>query len=108
MWVRIPFMTCVCLSKILYYHCFSSPRGIKWIPARVEVDILFEKAFIAPRQLRLYTVLPRELRNITGMLLANDEGTYVKCTDPVNVKSLYKSSLVIYNSIQKGYSQFGT
>ena len=37
--------------------------------ARVEVDIVYEKAFGAPRQLRaVYTVLPSEkdLRNIIG------------------------------------------
>ena len=39
-------MTLVSLSKMLYYDCFSSPRSIKykWVPARVEVGIVYEKA----------------------------------------------------------------
>ena len=28
-WVRVPVMTLVSLSKILYYNYLSSPRGIK-------------------------------------------------------------------------------
>ena len=59
MWVWVPVMTLVSLSKILYYNCFSSPRG------RVAVDIVCEKA------LEAYgcpgCILPREPRRIKGM-----------------------------------------
>ena len=43
-------------------------QGYKWVPARVEVDTVFEKAFGTPQQLRLYA--PKELRKIKGKLLA--------------------------------------
>ena len=33
--------TCVLMSKILYYNCFS---GYKRVPLGVEVDTLYEKA----------------------------------------------------------------
>ena len=57
MWVRILAATVELesLSKTFYCHCFSSPRGYKWVPARVEVDIVLEKAFGALRQSGLYT-----------------------------------------------------
>ena len=42
-WVRMLIMSLLSLSKIFYYNCFSSPRGINWVPARVEVDIVYEK-----------------------------------------------------------------
>ncbi len=42
-WVRIPVMTLVSLSKPLYYNCFSSPRG-KWVPARAEMVLVIDLA----------------------------------------------------------------
>ena len=57
------------LSKILDYDCFSSPRGT-WVPARVEVDIVYGKAFGALRLLRLYTPhgAEKELRDAIGSM----------------------------------------
>ena len=34
-----------CGNHASYYNCFSSPRGYKWVPQRVEVDIVYERAF---------------------------------------------------------------
>ncbi len=52
-WVRVPVMTRVSLSKMLYYiNCFSLPTGMTGVPARVGVDIVFEKALGAPPQPR--------------------------------------------------------
>ena len=66
--VRIQVMTLMSLSKILYDSCFSSHRGINGLPVKVEVDIVHEKA------LERYGCpgckLPRELRKIKGMFLA--------------------------------------
>ena len=53
-------MTLVSLSKIHYYNCFSSPRG-KWVPARVEVYIAYEKAFGALWLPMLYTAQGAEI-----------------------------------------------
>ena len=41
MWVRIPAVTLVSLSKTLYHNCFSSPRR-KWVPVRAELVIVFD------------------------------------------------------------------
>ena len=38
---------CVLEQDTFTVHCFSLPRsvnGYKWVPVRVEVDIVFEKA----------------------------------------------------------------
>ena len=43
-WVKVLLLALVSLRKLLYYNCFSAHRGYKWVPARVEVDIVFEKA----------------------------------------------------------------
>ena len=61
-WVRIAVVTLLFLSKILSHNCFFPPRG-KWVPARVEVGIVYEK-------LRGMYSLYRELRNIRVMVLA--------------------------------------
>ena len=36
MWVRIPAVTLVSLSKTLNHNCFSPPR-VKWVPVRAEL-----------------------------------------------------------------------
>ena len=51
-WVRIPIVTLVSVSKMLYYNCFSSPRSINGYSARGEVDIVYEKPQVPYRQLR--------------------------------------------------------
>ena len=48
-----------------------------FLPARVEVDIVYEKAFGAPRQLGLYT--PQgSWERLTGCSWPNDQGANVK------------------------------
>ena len=42
-------------------------QGYNWVPARVEVDIVYEKATSA-LQAAQGCILPRELRNITGIV----------------------------------------
>ena len=40
MWVRIPTMVLMSLSKTLYHNCFSPPRS-KWVPVRAELVVVF-------------------------------------------------------------------
>ncbi len=50
-------------------------QGYKWVPARVEVDIVFEKAFGKPQQPGLYTPQGERLQECYW---PNDQGTNVK------------------------------
>ena len=38
-------------------------QGYKWVPARIEVDIVYEKVYS-------YNILHRELRKLKGIILA--------------------------------------
>ena len=42
-WVRIPVMALVSLSKTTYFYLVPFTQGYKWVSARVQVDIVFEK-----------------------------------------------------------------
>ena len=42
-WVQIPVVTLVSLSKALNYNCFSPPRG-KWVPVRAEMVLVIDLA----------------------------------------------------------------
>ena len=58
----------------------------KWVPARVEVDIVYDKALGETRQ-------PRAVHSpkVKGMLLANDQGTNVKSIETLLKTALYKN-----------------
>ena len=58
MWVRIPVVTLVSLSKTLNYSCFSPPRG-KWVPVRTEMVLVID---LASTICCTGCILPRELR----------------------------------------------
>ena len=54
-YVQIPVVTPVYLSKTLPYNCFSPPRG-KWVPVRAEMVLVIDLASCATYLLhRLYT-----------------------------------------------------
>ena len=86
-WVWVTVVTLVSLSKTLHYKCFSSPRGMKMYlgTGRVEVDILYKKAFGAIRLPRLYTPQGAE-KDRNGIYWPNERGTNLKCSDTVIVK----------------------
>ena len=80
-WILAATVVLVSLSKTLYCDCFSSPREYKWVPARVEVDIVFEKAFWALRQLRaVYTPQGAE-KDYRDDYWPSDQGADVKRID---------------------------
>ena len=66
-------MTLETLSKTLYYKLLLFTQGYEWVPARVEVDIVYGKAF-GVLGLPMLCILPRELEKIKGMLLAQGPG----------------------------------
>ena len=70
MWVRILAATVVLvsLSKTLYCDCLLFTQEYKWVHARVEVDIVFEKG-LRSTTVAHGCILPRELRKITGMII---------------------------------------
>ncbi len=61
-------MILVSLTEILYYIIASLTQGYKWVPVRIEVDIVFEKTFRVPRQPGLYTPqgAEKDYRNVIG------------------------------------------
>ena len=59
-WVRVPVVTLVSLSKTLHYSCFSPPGG-KLVPVRSEMVLVIDLVIVA----QIYCtgcILLRELR----------------------------------------------
>ena len=85
------------VSKILDYNCFpSSPRGYKWVPAREEVDIVFEKIF------------GREMRKNKELLLAQLPGANIKRIETVivHVKCTFQKQLSIIGICRNTFNHF--
>ena len=59
-WVRIPVMTLVSLSKTLNYNRFSSPR-CKWVSVRAEMVLVIDNSLVCFIYI-FGCILPRELR----------------------------------------------
>ena len=68
-WVRVLVVTCVSLSKLIYYNCLFSPRGT----CKGRGWYCFRKSHRSTTATQ-GCILPRELRNITGIILAQWRG----------------------------------
>ena len=65
---------------------FTQGYTCKWVPVRVEVDIVYEIAFGALQQL-LAVYSPGSWKRLKGCYWPNDEGTFIKRIDIVIVNS---------------------
>ena len=68
------------MESFLVKRSSQNKMILEWVPARVEVDIVFEKAIGASRQLRaVYS--PGSCERLKEYFWPNDQGTNVKRID---------------------------
>ena len=89
MWVRIPVLTLVSLEQDTLLELFLFTQGYNWVPARVEVDIVYDKAMGA-----WAVYFPGNWERLKGCYWPYDQDTNVKRIRII-VKMRYKNLLLI-------------